>query len=403
MNQLSPPGYLLYTAEMMFEAVILAAVTISSVGLTAPGDVAFQRGDFAVALSDYAAQVASNPSDATALLGLGTMELYRNDLADAKEHLMRAQRLDPKNPTIQRRLRTVNERETKPGEFRIALQGAQAIVPFVATDPLPLLRVKINGHDALLLLDTGAPAIGLTPDAAKRFGVASQAAGQGVFAGGKQAEVQKGRIDRVELPGVTVRDVPAAILPGDLELGGHHIDGALGTIFLEQFLSTIDYPLGRLILRPRSESSNFERSARAKGAAMESMWLVGDHFIFARARINGLPDALFNIDTGGAGLGVQLTKASLDAAAIVPNVSKTQDFVGGAGPVRGVPFSASSVSLGSFTQRNVPGLYFPDGDQFGIFPFSVAGTLSHEFFHKTALTFDFDAMQIVVDAGRQSK
>ncbi len=382
---------------MQLNALVLTTVTVLAALSSTRGDVAFQHGDFAAALNDYAAQAVSNPSDAAALLGLGTLELYRNDLSGAKRHLLQAQRLNPNNPTIEQRLRTLDEREAKPGEFQVAMQGAQAVVPFVATDPLPLLRAKINGRDALLLLDTGAPAIGLTPDAAKRLGVASQNAGQGVFAGGKRAVVQKGWIESVELPGVTVRGVPAAILPGQFDIGGHHIDGAVGTSFLAQFLSTIDYQRGRLILRPRSESSTFERSANANGAAVEPMWLVGDHFIFARAKVNASPEALFNIDTGGAGLGVQLTKASLDAAAIVPDLSKARDFVGGGGPARAVPFSASSVSLGTFTQRNVPGLYFVDGDQFGIFPFAVAGTLSHEFFRRTALTFDFDAMRMVVE------
>jgi hypothetical protein len=51
----------------------------------------------------------------------------------------------------------------------------------------------------------------------------------------------------------------------------------------------------------------------------------------------------------------------------------------------------------------VPGLYFPNGDQYGIFPFKVAGTLSHEFFRGTALTFDFTSMQLVVESpGRKS-
>ncbi len=53
-------------------------------------------------------------------------------------------------------------------------------------------------------------------------------------------------------------------------------------------------------------------------------------------------------------------------------------------------------SLGSFTVSNVPGLYFPDGDQFKIFPFDVAGTISHLYFRRTELTFDFDAMRLIV-------
>ena len=383
---------------MMTSKAVICVAFAAAVAASTPGDAAFRRGDFDTAFESYAAEVASDPTNAAALLGLGTIELYRNDVTDAKEHLMRAERLDPTNSIIKRRLQTVEERQGEPGEFQIAMRESPATVPFIVTDPLPLVRAKINGRDAVLLLDTGAPAIGLTPEAAKRLGVAAQGAGQGVFAGGKQAEVQKGLIDVVELPGVTVRGVPAAVLPGALELAGHHVDGALGTIFLAQFLSTIDYRRGQLILRPKSESSEFERAAETKHAAREPMWLVGDHFIFARASVNGTAKALFNIDTGGAGLGVQLTKASLDADGIAPDLSKARDFVGGAGAARAVPFSAGTVSLGRFTRRNVPGLYFTEGDQFGIFPFTVAGTLSHEFFRTSALTFDFQAMEVVIDA-----
>lgn len=382
----------------MLNALFLAVVTLSHLAQSSPGDLAFQRGDFAQALDDYAGQVASNPNNGAALLGLGTVELYDNDLTTAKRHLMQAQLLDPTNTTIERRLRTIDERQGLPGQFLTEMHGAPAVVPFVATDPLPLLRAKINGHDALMVIDTGAPAIGLTPSAAKRFGVASQTAGEGIFAGGRRAEVQRGHIDSIVLPEITVRSVPAAILPGSIDLGDYHVDGAIGTAFLERFLSTIDYEHGQLILRPRSQAAEFERKVSEKGAAAQSMWLVGDHFIFARARVNGLPEGLFNIDTGGAGLGVQLTAASLKAAAIVPDASKAQDFIGGGGPARAIPFSVDSIRFGSFTQRDVPGLYFPNGDQFGIFPFDVAGTLSHEFFRKTALTFDFDAMRMVVVA-----
>jgi hypothetical protein len=352
----------------MFIPWLFAIIAVAGAVPRASADAAFQRGDFAAALTDYAAQVVANPNDSAALLGLGTVELYRNDLINAKKHLMQAQGIDPNDPVIERRLRVVSQREKKPGEFEIAMQGSQAVVPFMVTDPLPLLHAKINGHGATLLIDTGAPAIGLTPDAAKRFGVASRSAGQGVFAGGRHAEVQEGRVESVELTDVTVRGVPAAILPGAIDLGGPHVDGAIGTIFLAQFLSTIDYRRGELILRPRSKSSTFELNASAIGAAREPMWLVGDHFIFAGATVNGAPDGLFNIDTGGAG------------------------------PARAVPFSVNSVSLATFTQRNVPGLYFPNGDQYGIFPFTVAGTLSHEFFRKAALSFDFDAMQVIVNA-----
>jgi len=52
----------------------------------------------------------------------------------------------------------------------------------------------------------------------------------------------------------------------------------------------------------------------------------------------------------------------------------------------------------SKTIRATPGTYFPDGDQYGIFPFAVAGTISHEFLKHGAVTFDFAAMKLIYAA-----
>lgn len=396
MNQLKERARPGYHAGMNLSVYILAAV-LAAVSSPAPGagDLAFARGDFDAAFSAYSAAVASAPNDPAALLGLGTIDLYRNDLNGARAYLTRAEQIDPRNPKVRAELRTLRVREPGAADFQISMRGSEIDVPFIVTDPLPLLRATINGKDAVLLLDTGAPGIGLSTAAAQRLGIATHAVRQrGVFAGGKRAQVRAGRIDTLSLPGLTVRGIPADVLPSTIRLAGYQVDGAVGTTFLRQFLSTIDYRRGALILRPRSASSVAEHAATRSGASVVPMWLVGDHFIFARARVNGA-GGLFNIDTGGAGVGVQLTKAALAAARITPGTD-AREFMGGGGPVRALTFQARSVSLGNLTRRNVPGLYFPGSDQYGIFPFAVSGTLSHAFFRTTALTFDFAAMKLIV-------
>ncbi len=374
----------------------LSALVAQATPAPSAGDLAFRHGDFDAAFAAYSSAVAANPNDAGAVLGLGTIELYRNHLPAARTYLMKATQLDPSNSRIAARLRALEGREPNARDFRIAMTTPEVDVPFVATDPLPLVRVKINGADALLFIDTGAPSIALTPAAAERLHVPTHAAGEGVFLGGKTAEVREGRIDSFAVPGLTVSGIPSNILPGELQLAGHQLDGAIGTAFLYRFLSTIDYVHGKLILRPHSSSAAFEAAAAKSGDTIVPMWLVADHFIFARGRVNDAPEALFNIDTGGTDLGVQLTKAALDAAHITPDASKGAEFTGGAGEARALPFTAASVSLGTAVRNDMPGLYFPDGDQYKLFPFEVAGTLSHVFFRPTALTFDFDAMKLIV-------
>jgi len=190
-----------------------------------------------------------------------------------------------------------------------------------------------------------------------------------------------------------VRSLPVSVLdqlPPD-------VDGVLGTNVLYEFLSTIDYRHRRLILRPKSESAAFERAAAAREATIVPMLLAPDHFIFVRARAGKGPEAFYNVDTGGGGIGVQLTKTSLDAADIVPNATHPGSFHGGGGDAHAIPFLAD-VTLGERTWRGLPGLYFDNGDQYGIFPFAVAGTLSYELFKRGALTFDFTAMRLVFEA-----
>jgi predicted aspartyl protease len=258
--------------------------------------------------------------------------------------------------------------------------------------------VNVNGHELTLFIDTGATTIDLSPEAGQAVGAQVTAEAQGVFAGGKAAGVSKTSLAQVQLGGLTVTAVPAEMIAGlsSLALDGKHVDGAIGAQFLYHFLSTIDYRRKLLVLRPASDSAAFEEAAAKRGADLQPMWLVGDHFIFARAHINDAPEALFNIDTGGAGIGVQLTDAALDAAFVAPNIAAAQVVHGGGGDVKAVPFQAQ-VTFGTLTERNVHGVVFPEGDQYGLFPFTVAGTLTHEFFRSTALTFDFVAMRMLAE------
>ena len=195
---------------------------------------------------------------------------------------------------------------------------------------------------------------------------------------------------------MTLRDVPAGVLHTRRNplYPGHTLDGIIGTGLLMHFLATLDYCGGRLVLRPPSASAAFERDAAKTGANIVPMWLAGDHFIFARGRIEQGREGLFSIDTGMAGGGLQATKATLDDAGVAIDESRKLTGMGGGGPVTVIPFRAGA-TLGALTVADVPGMYNPDGDQFGIFPFKVSGTLSHMFFRKTRLSFDFQAMKLV--------
>jgi len=350
-------------------------------------------GNFDVAGSAYMAALAKNPYDADAEMGIGTIELYRNHLDAARAHLQRALELAPSSIVARSRVDSIVKRTGGPNDFKIAYAGSQARVSLVAIDPLPTLKATINGQPVTLVIDTGGANVDVSEALASRLHLSTKLVGQGTFAGGRKAQLRSTRIDRLDLPGVRVRNIPGNVMPGNPPPG---IDGIIGTSFLYHFLATIDYAHGALVLRPADESAAYLASAEAAGATAVRMWLVGDHFLFARAHVNAAPDGLYSIDTGGPGIGVDLTKSSLEAAGITPDPSRPQSMRGGGGTAQVLPFTAASVTMGDVTLHDLPGVYVRGGGLDGVFPFTVAGRISHEFFRHMAVTFDFSAMTLVL-------
>ncbi|MBC5801989.1 MAG: aspartyl protease family protein [Candidatus Eremiobacteraeota bacterium] len=385
----------------LFTGVGATARTAASPGLGPPGpttpataailgDRLFAAADFGGAERAYRSALRNDRHNAAAELGLARIALYRNELGEAERHARALAADDPSDPRANGLRRSIAERRDEGPDYRVTITDAQVDVPF-RIDPLPEFEALVDGKRAHLLLDTGGPGLTLGSSFAKALGVATRPGGEGVFAGGLRGAIRSGHVDRLDLGGASIRSLPmsvAGVPPG--------IDGALGTNVLYRFLSTIDYANRRLVLRRKTESKTFNAGASARGAAIVPMLLVPDHFIFARARVGDAPEALFSVDTGGAGVGVQLTKTELHAAAIVPDSSHPTNFVGGGGAVRTLPFAAD-VTLGRRTFRQVPGVYSPDGDPFGTFPFSIAGAISQELFKRGALTFDFSAMKLIFE------
>ena len=209
----------MFRFRLFASSLALATVFVTAIGSAqmpsqslapTPGDAALAAGDFDGAASAYSATLARSPTPA-AELGLGTIEMYRNHLAVAP-HLQRARSL----------LAAIQRRTGSPGDYRIAFSKVPARLPFAAMDPLPTLRAKINGRPVKLWIDTGADGIDLDAAAATRLHLATKVAGEGIFAGGQKAQIRTARVERIDLPGVTVRGitgntVPAGALPEGID------------------------------------------------------------------------------------------------------------------------------------------------------------------------------------------
>ncbi len=372
-----------------------SAIIVLSLGMLAvapsnrpTADTLFAKGHFEAAYHAYKAEVAVSPESVSALLGLGTIELYRNQLDKAKQHLQRVLALDPANGIAKGRLRALADRVGGAHDYRIVDEPSVVRIPFVL-DPLPVISVTINGHRATMLVDTGAPGIGLSQAFVRRLGLRTTLAGRGVFAGGRTAGIYTTRVGKMVIGSLQVAGIPAQVFPVI------PVDGIVGTGFLSHFLTTIDYAHKVLVLKPRAFSPIFEQRMNAVGAVSVPMLLVGDHFIFSKATVNSGDAGWFHIDTG-APFGIQLTKASIAASHSVVDPKKAKTVMGPGGPTHILEFTAANVALGRYVVRNVDGVYFMDGDQYGIFPFTVSGTLSQAYFARAAVTFDFAAMRMVI-------
>lgn len=356
----------------------------------------YASGDFNAAAQAYEDVLAADPSDGPAKLNLGAIRLYQNDLAAAEPLLRDVVVADGTNS---RALNLLRELERRKAELlrRTTVDGAEAIVPFVTSDPLPVVQGSIDGKPGTFLIDTGGT-VDLEPEFVASLGLKMTDSGVGTFAGGRHATVQGTMLHSVRLGGATSYDVPAHVLPTHASelFAGRHIDGIVGTTLFERFLATIDYPNQRLILRQRSaaNSTRFLAAARQAGAAIVPFWLAGDHLVLANAQVNDATPGLFVFDSGLAGGGISPSNELIAAAHLQLDRAHAGSGIGGGGPVEAIPLLVQRIAVGNAVATNIRGIYTPNNGPG--FPFMVWGSISDQFLRHFAYTVDFDAMRVVL-------
>lgn len=414
---------LLAVAGSLGLTLFLAGAAVQGAGTPdlAQADELYRSGQFDEAAPLYADAAKKQLDSYGAALGLGRIFVLRNRLDEAETWVKKALSLKPGEREPQSLMGEIlyrrNEYSQAAPYFEAIGQNARAeklrafqdktpfliesgpdvsVLPFLQTDPLPVIEVTVNGQKGKFLIDTGGGEPHLMPAFAERCGIkpVTQKA-MGTFAGGRQAAMQGGIAETVRLGDFSLRNVPVD-LPEEAHMPSvFQVDGVIGTVLLYHFRFTLDYPGGRLILRRLSP----EMSAKAPFAPEPSggtevlIWLAGDHYIFARGTANGAGPYLFLIDTGMAGGGFDCPKSVIDEAKIEVSKEGFQGM-GGGGPLTIYPFTVN-LTLGEARHDNVRGLYgglSPDSE-YG-FGFRTGGLISHGFFRPFAVTFDFQDMKL---------
>ncbi|NQU85366.1 MAG: aspartyl protease family protein [Mariniphaga sp.] len=281
-------------------------------------------------------------------------------------------------------------------------ESSRTSIHFLKTDPLPVVAIEINGKQINCIIDTGGELFYLDETVANSMGIKPVANQMETFAGGKTIEVGYAKVDNLKLGSVTIKSVPIKTgkikwiqVGGDLE-----ISGIITTGILQQFLSTMDYINGELVLRPRSELGREMFLAETKGKDIVEIpfVLALTHIMIVRGQLNG---------KGGFNLFLDSGLADESAAILLPE--QTMNYLGIPLPVmETIPeesgglagggftigrFTMENVGLASLQQKKVGGLY-------GVFPptlymdceFIVDGLISHQYLKNYSWTIDFSRM-----------
>jgi hypothetical protein len=399
---------------------LLASASLPGATALERADALFANGFFPEAEGAYRDALRKNPHDLKVSTLLGMIALFSNHLDDAEKYLRPAAQTGPFQNVAQNLLGEVFYRRDQFPEaarwFRAGGSGERAEplesfgkeaaytidgprdetrLPFVATDPLPIVQVRVNGGDAAtFLIDTGGAEVQLDADFAQRLKLTSTGGSSGTLLDGSQTELRSSRVAELQLGEFEVRNVPVGIRPLPV-FAGRKLDGVLGTVLLYHFLATLDYPRGELILRRQSAENLRAFATRAQSEKQVAMpfWLASDHMIVARGRVNQAPPALLVIATGVA-LGFTCPESMIEQASL------TFDRQGSMVPATGrrvnmAPLVVNELILGDVRQQNVAGLA-------GAFParwehaygFRIAGLVAHQFFRPYAVTFDFSGMRL---------
>ncbi|HYN87396.1 MAG TPA: aspartyl protease family protein, partial [Ardenticatenaceae bacterium] len=379
--------------------------------------------DFSGATAAFERAIAADPTDASALHGLGRLHLSANEVPPALILLEQAatllvpednsagtQALDvrrdlawayyrvgrydlaapvfaslPGHQPFARLLAAFGDRSgyLLPSDF------AGVEIPLAATDPVPFVEVEVGSGSYLFVVDTGAGDVVLDTGLARQLELPFFGEREVTLAGGSRGVIGHARLPRLRIGSLEVRDLPVEV--ADVRRVAPQLHGFIGTNFLARFQATFDLANGRLLLRPRD--SDYHPSGEVDSAGFR---LFDDHVLLAPGSLEGYA-TIFAVASGIAGAAVVVPQSSMRQAGL-ERALRPGEAIAGVGPGGShqlLPFTASELRLGSATRQDVEGLagpFYPDLEwRYG---FRVGGVVAHDFLRGFRWTIDWTRMRL---------
>ena len=285
----------------------------------------------------------------------------------------------------------------------------QTEIPFIAKEPLPLLSITTQGRKINVFIDTGGDMFFLDPQLADELGIKTVAQAVESFAAGKKATIGFARADELVMGNVILKNVPINVLPirrfsKMYRDGKYQVGGIIGTNVLRQFLSTVDYPGNKLILRENTpdRTKAFYQQLNKQKTTIVPFTLWATHFMLAQGKINHQGPMTFFVDSG-----LGSPKCSFSAAKQtlkylgITELKKLDDkdqLGGGEGSWESYEFFIETLSLDSLQQKKTHGDYGAVGpDMYWENGFIMDGIISHNFLKHYAWTIDFTNRKMIFE------
>ena len=371
----------------------------------------YLHGNYAKAEELYTALLKKNPKSLQSKIGLLYVYYQTNSYAKVMDLP-----LTDKDFTCHEAAKSLWELMRSYGNDtpnQVEWKAGRTTIPFVSMNFLPIVSLKVNGRQINAFIDTGADLFTIDAKLARSLGIRSVSSNTGVYAGGKTARVDCGRLESLEIGRVVLRSVPVNLSEfpewtfTDDNGKSIPVDAIVSTGLFQQFITTVNYLDRELVLYPRSEAGRSMLSAdlAKSGKVVEVPFVIDSlHFMIAKGEVNGKPGMTFFLDSGldEPKAAILLQKEALEYAGI--NVNKLaltaldEDKGGmGGGGFSVFEFTLGSVELGNLRQTGVPGLY-------GVLPpelyrtesgMILDGFISHQFLRHYKWTIDFDNMKMI--------
>lgn len=272
-------------------------------------------------------------------------------------------------------------------------------VPFyLGSDRRPYIRIKVNGREALFVIDTGSGFTVISKDAAKRLGISEIARGgksQGIGGDGNFPIVY-GLINSLQLSDVKVRIVPCFIRPFhgmDGRAAEERADGFIGLSILSRFIAELDYQQGRLKL-----DRNTDRAVPVSdvpGSTTIPFRMTQNGLISIETEFDGTNPVNAILDSGASSTAISM--AAVDRLKMRDRIIQGQStsVIGAAGIANNVELLfLRNCRVADLRQNNLRALVLDFDAINETSGFEQSGILGGDFLRHFRVTLDFPRTQV---------